>query len=123
MPLFAAIHTGLRPFCELARTTADDVEETERGMIWRVYSSKTRKTRKIPVRAEVAELTRRLMETASKGSGVPLFRNPQGRGWKKVTAVARFRRIREKLDWNDDPVKKAYSCYASGRPNSTVMPE
>jgi hypothetical protein len=48
--LFAAIHTGLRPFCELARVTADDVIETNRGMMWRVYSSKTRKTRKIPVR-------------------------------------------------------------------------
>jgi len=56
--LFAAIHTGLRPFCELARITADDVEQTERGMMWRVYSSKTKKTRKIPVRPEVAELAR-----------------------------------------------------------------
>ena len=46
--LFAAIHTGLRPFCELARITADDVEQTDRGMMWRVYSSKTKKTRKIP---------------------------------------------------------------------------
>lgn len=31
--LFAAIHTGLRPFCELARITADEVVETERGMM------------------------------------------------------------------------------------------
>lgn len=58
--LFAAIHTGLRPFCELAKLTADDVEETPRGMLWRVYSSKTKRTRKIPVRPEVAALTRRL---------------------------------------------------------------
>jgi len=30
--LFAAIHTGLRPFCELAsKMTADDVEENGRG--------------------------------------------------------------------------------------------
>ena len=48
--LFAGIHTGLRPYCELARITADDVEENGRGMMWRVYSSKTKKTRKIPVR-------------------------------------------------------------------------
>ena len=41
--LFAAIHTGLRPYCELARLTADDVEENGRGMMWRVYSSKTRR--------------------------------------------------------------------------------
>ena len=44
--LFAAIHTGLRPSCELARVTADDVEEALRGMLWRVYSSKTKKTRR-----------------------------------------------------------------------------
>ena len=70
--LFAAIHTGLRPFCELARLTADDVVETERGMMWRVYASKTKKTRKIPVRIEVAELTRTLMKTAPLGGGNPL---------------------------------------------------
>ena len=61
--LFAALHTGLRPFCELARMTADEVEENPRGMMWRVYSTKTKKTRKIPVRTEVAELTRKLMKT------------------------------------------------------------
>lgn len=57
--LFAGIHTGLRPYCELARVTADDVEENGRGMMWRGCSSKTKKTRKIPVRPEVAELTRK----------------------------------------------------------------
>jgi integrase len=56
--LFAAVHTGLRPFCELARLTAEDVEEGPRGMRWRVYSSKTDKTRKIPVRPEVAVVAR-----------------------------------------------------------------
>ena len=34
----------------------EDVEESARGMMWRVYSSKTDKTRKIPVRPEVADL-------------------------------------------------------------------
>ena len=77
--LFAAIHTGLRPHCELARITADDVEETTRGMMWRVYASKTKKTRKIPVRPEVAELARKLAKTAPRGSGLPLFRNTQGK--------------------------------------------
>jgi hypothetical protein len=33
----------MRPFCGLAKVTADDVEETPRGMMWRVYSSKTKK--------------------------------------------------------------------------------
>jgi len=111
--LFAAVHTGLRPFCELARMTADDVVETERGMMWRVYSSKTKKTRKIPVRSGVAELTRCLMATAPKGSAAPLFRNTKGRGWKKVTGVGRFLGLKRKLAWDKHPVKKNYSCYTA----------
>jgi integrase len=109
--LFAAIHTGLRPFCELARTTADDVIETDRGMMWRVYSSKTKKTRKIPVHRKVAKLTRRLMETAPRASGTPLLRNTRGGGWKKVTGVGRFLAIKRNLGWDKDPVKMNYSTY------------
>jgi integrase len=109
--LFAAIRTGLRPFCELARLTADEVEETARGMIWRVYSTKTKKTRQIPVRPEVAALTRRLMKTAPAGSGIPLFRNSQGKAWKPVTGKGRFLQLKRKLGWHKDPVKQHYSCY------------
>ena len=110
--LFAAIHTGLRPFCELARLTADDVVETTRGMMWRVYSTKTKKTRKIPVRPEVADLTRQLMETAPRGSGIPLFRNTKDRTWKKPTGVGRFLALKRKLGWDRDPVRHRYSCYS-----------
>jgi len=109
--LFAAIHTGLRPFCELARLTADGIEETDRGMMWRVYSTKTKKTRKIPVRPEVAELTRKLMEEAPRGSGKPLFRNTKGDPWKRGTGVVRFIAIKKKLGWDKDPVRSHYSCY------------
>ncbi len=109
--LFAAVHTGLRPFCELARMTADDVEEGPRGMMWRVYSTKTKKTRKIPVRLEVAELTRRLMKTAPRGAGLPLFRNTKGKPWKRMTGVVRFLTLKKKLGWDTDPVKSKYSCY------------
>lgn len=109
--LFAAIHTGLRPFCELARITADDVEETDRGMMWRVYSSKTKKTRKIPVRPEVADLARRLIKTAPRGSGLPLLRNTCRKPWERMTGVARFIAIKKKLGWDKDPVKRGYSCY------------
>jgi integrase len=109
--LFAAVHTGLRQFCELARLTADDVVETGRGMMWRVYSSKTRKTRRIPVMAEVAELTRCLTEAAPSRSGLTLFRNPQGNPWKKATGVGRFLTIKRRLGWDRDPLRKAYSCY------------
>jgi len=110
--LFAAIHTGLRPFCELARLTTEDVEETERGMMWRVYSSKTQKTRKIPIRSEVADLVRGLLGTTPWDSSRTLFQNPQGNPWKKVTGVSRFRKIRIKLGWDRDSVRKNYSCYS-----------
>jgi integrase len=109
--LFAGIHTGLRPFCELACLTANDVEETPRGMMWRVYSSKTKKTRKIPVQAKVAELTRRLMKTAPVGSGIPLFRNTKGKPWKRMTGVVRFLDLKKKLHWDVDPQRSKYSCY------------
>jgi len=110
--VFVAIRTGLRPFCELARVTADDVEENDRGMMWRVYSSKTKKTRKIPVRPEVAELTRTLIENAPVGSGIPLFLNAKGTGWTKVAGVRRFCTIKRKLGWDQDPIRNAYSSYS-----------
>jgi integrase len=109
--LFAAIHTGLRPFCELAKLTAEHVEETPRGMMWRVYSSKTKKTRKIPVRLEVAKLTRKLMQTALRNSGLPIFRNAQGNAWKKVTGVGRFVSLKRKLGWIGSDVRASYSSY------------
>ncbi|REJ69559.1 MAG: hypothetical protein DWQ31_04165 [Planctomycetota bacterium] len=108
--LFAAIHTGLRPFCELAKLTAADVEMTPRGMMWRVYASKTDKTRRIPVRSEVAELTRKLIGSRPYDDAT-IFRNPQGNPWKKVTGVSRFLKIKRALKWDNDPVKKHYSTY------------
>jgi integrase len=108
--LFAAIHTGLRPFCELAKLTASDVEETPRGMIWRVYASKTDKVRRIPVRSEVAELTRKLIDSRPDEDAV-VFRNSQGNPWKKVTGVGRFLKIKRDLKWDKDPVKMGYSTY------------
>ncbi len=79
--------------------------------MWRVYSSKTKKTRKIPIRADVAELTRKLMKTAPRGSGLPLFRNTKGKPWKRMTGVVRFLKLKEKLGWDQDPTKTKYSCY------------
>jgi integrase len=110
--LFAALHSGMRPFCELARLTADHVEETDRGMMWRVYSTKTKKTRKIPVQSAVATLTRRLMPSAPRGSGRPIFRNTQGNPWKRMTGVVRFLAIKKKLGWDQHPEKRNYSCYS-----------
>lgn len=111
--LFAAIHTGLRPFSELAQLTADDLEDSARGMMWRVYASKTKKTRKIPIRPEVAELTRNLMKTAPRNSGIPLFRNTKGNPWKPTNGVARFLTLKKQLCWDGDPVRGKYSCYTA----------
>jgi integrase len=110
--LFAAIHTGLRPFCELAKLTAAHVEETPRGMMWRIYSSKTKKTRRIPVRSEVAALTRRLLKSAPAASGLPLFRNTRGKPWIKVTGVGRFLAIKHELGWIGSDSRSRFSCYA-----------
>lgn len=110
--LFAALHSGLRPFCELVRLRAEDVEETPHGMLWRVRSSKTKKVRKIPVRPEVAKLTRRLLKTAPVAGGLPIFRNPEGNPWKKVTGVRYFLRLKLKLGWTGDDVRAAYSTYS-----------
>jgi integrase len=109
--LFAAIHTGLRPFCELAKITADHVEENPRGMMWRVYSSKTKKTRKIPVRQEIAKLARKLIKSAPRGSGLPLFRTKRGRGWTKVNGVTCFLALKRKLGWDKDAVRSKFSSY------------
>ncbi|MCA9054853.1 MAG: tyrosine-type recombinase/integrase [Planctomycetaceae bacterium] len=110
--LFAAMHTGLRPFSELARLTAEHVEVTDRGMLWRVYATKTKKVRKIPVRPEVAELTQQLMAAAPHGARQPLFRNSRGTPWTKVAGVARFVAIRKTLGWDQDPVRRRYSTYS-----------
>lgn len=109
--LFAAIHTGLRPFCELAKLTSDHVIETDRGMMWRVYSSKTKKTRKIPIRAEVAELVRELIAASPGEAKVAIFRNTKQRQWQKVTGVGRFLRIKKDLGWSGDSKRKRYSTY------------
>ena len=111
--IFAGIHTGLRPFCELAQLTTDMVIETPRGMMWRIYSSKTKKTRKIPVFAEVADLSRRLMRAAPNGSSIPLFRNARGTPWKRIAGVMRFLKLKKKLKWDHDPIKKHYACYTT----------
>ena len=111
--LFAAVHTGLRPFCELAKVTADHVELGERGMMWRVYSSKTKKTRKIPIAQPVAELAKKLMLTAPRGSGKPLFRNTQGNAWRRMTGVVRFLALKKKLGWDLDPQRNRLSCYTA----------
>ena len=97
--LFAAIHTGLRPFCELARLTADHVEEMPRGMMWRVYSSKTKKTRKIPVRPEVAALSAQVDQNGTARERHRLVSQSPGQPMEKGHRGHRFMTLRRKLGW------------------------
>ncbi|MCA9267164.1 MAG: site-specific integrase, partial [Planctomycetales bacterium] len=73
----------------------------------------TKKTRKIPVRPEPAERARKWIQTAPKGSALPLLRNTKGRAWKPSAGVVRFLALKKKLQWNDDPVRSKYSCYTA----------
>ena len=107
--LFAAIHTGLRPFCELAQLRIRDVIIEKQGMLWRVSSSKTKKVRRVPVRAEVATIVRHRLKSA--GPDAPVFTNPQCRPWKRVTGRARFSQIRKTLGWQIDPIRRQFTCY------------
>ncbi len=78
-----------------------------------LFGEEGQRIRKVPVRREVAELVRRLRESAPAGSGTPLFRNTRGRPWKKVTGVGRFRKIRKTLGWDKDPIRKTFSTYSA----------
>jgi integrase len=51
------------------------------------------------------------MRTAPPGSGSPLFRNSQGKPWKKVTGRARFLALKKKLGWDQYPARQRHSCY------------
>jgi hypothetical protein len=51
------------------------------------------------------------MKTAPHRSGLPLFRNTQGKAWKRMTGVVRFVAVKKKLGWDKDPTKRRYSCY------------
>ena len=97
-------------FCELARITGNDVIETDRGMMWMVYSSKTKKTRKIPVRREVAELARRLMASAPGGISSPALSQHAGKSLDNCGWWVSFHR---------DP-RDSRLGQASGKENSTL---
>jgi len=120
----ALILTGARPFSELARVTADNVQETEKGMVIRIKAGtddaghyrhksakKTGKDRTIYLFPEVETMIRKLTFTAERGSGIPLFRTPRGKAWKRCNGVQAFCTIKKKLGWDKDAEKKHLSLY------------
>ena len=63
------------------------------------------------MRSEVAELTRKLMKTAPRGSGLPLFRNTKGKPWQPAKGVVRFLGSRRSWGGTTIRVKSKYSSY------------
>ena len=133
----ACILTGARPYAELAVVTADHVVETDQGMYYLLKArtsdgkaghksaKKTGKDRRIMLCDEMERLTRKLMLTAPKGSGIPLFRSSRGKTWKRCNCVQRFGDLRKKLKLPEDRcmytcrhtfAKRTLSGYYTGEP-------
>ena len=120
----ALILTGARPFSELAKVTADHIQETEKGVVIRIKAGtdqdgnyrhkaarKTGKDRIIYLFPDVETVIRTLMLKAPRGSGIPLFLTPRGKAWKRCNGVGSFCTIKRKLGWDSDPDKKHLSLY------------
>lgn len=116
--------TGARPFSELAKVTADEVHETEKGMVIRIKAGtdaegnyrhkaakRTGKDRVLYLFPEAEEIVRQQVLQFPRGSGVPLFRTPRGRMWRRPNGVTTFLRIKEMLGWDSDPDKRRLSFY------------
>lgn len=133
----ACILTGARPYAEMARVTADHVVETPDGMFYLLKArtadggyghksaKKTGKDRRIMLCDEMEAITRQLMLTAPKGSGIPLLRTTRGRQWRRCNAVNKFLELKKKLELPEDRVmytcrhtfaKRTLSGYHTGRP-------
>jgi len=118
------LQTGARPFSELAKVTADHIQETDKGMVIRMKAGtdehgnyrhkaakKTGKDRTIYLFEEAEAVIRTLMLEFPRGSGVPLFRTPRGKSWKRCNGVQSFCTLKRRLGWDQDPEKKNLSLY------------
>ena len=135
----ACMLTGARPYSELAKITADHVVETPQGMYYLLKAKtsrgehghktarKTGKDRRIMLCDEMEVITRQLMQTAPKGSGIPLFRSTRGRAWAHTNCVHRFLGLKKKLNLPADRcmyscrhtfAKRTLSGYYTGKPTT-----
>ncbi len=91
------IRTGARPGAEFAKLTAKHVRDHGDRMEWHFTEeeSKTRTYRIIRITdPEIIEITRRQMRDNPSG---PIFRNSQGRPWKRAVLSEAFRRLKRRL--------------------------
>ena len=107
------IRTGARYGCEFCALTAEHVEETPRGQLWRFppEEAKTSRERVIFVAPEIAEIVRELIK--KHGPGVPLFRNTLHRPCTQAGLKKAFERVKKKLKEIGQPLAAddcMYSC-------------
>ena len=135
----ACILTGARPYSELARVTADHVVETPKGMYYLLKARtadgqhghktarKTGKDRRIMLSDEMETVTRRLMLSAPKESGIALFRTTRDKAWKRCNCVQSFLAVKRELELPSDRcmytsrhtfAKRTLAGYYTGKPAS-----
>lgn len=89
--------TGARPFSELAKITAADVDlhaETATLAKWKNSRKQKGKKRVIFLVGPTLDLIRRLVQNYPEG---PLFRNRSGKPWTRQALTARFRALGKSL--------------------------
>jgi integrase len=99
--VFALEQTGARPFSEVCKVTAADVDLAKRTWTltkWKNSKKQKGKKRVIFLSLPMVELTRRLMAKNPEG---PLFRCQQGTPWSRQSITARFRALSERLGMKD----------------------
>lgn len=98
--LSAAIRTGARYGCELIALTADHVEETSNGQIWKFKAKesktgkKTRRDRIIRIDPKLATYVREQIAKYPVGA---VFRNTEGEAWTIKSAKLAWDRMKKKL--------------------------
>lgn len=99
--LWLCIETGMRPFSEAAKLTADHVEDDGQRMRFKFATHKTKKktgkTRYVYPNPAVATFVRSRMELYPRGSGLPLVQTSRKKKWKGTTANNQFGKMAEKI--------------------------
>lgn len=112
--IFALEQTGARPFSEVAKVTAANVD-LEKGTWtlgrWKNSKKQKGKKRVIYLTEDMLQLTRRLvLKNPDEG---PLFRNRIGKPWTRQALTARFRKLGEELGIEGLKAYHLRHCYIS----------